>query len=265
MRREPLDAVLARRAASSPRVTLRERARLVGLLRERGRVVGARLALPRPEGEVAVRARLVVGADGRHSAVARAVEVPVATSDPLARAMYYRYVRDLAGPSGDALDGAEFSRLGDEVAYVFPSDGGTACVALSLNLAAFAWARAAREGQFDALLARHLGLAGRVVAATSAGPLLGCGPEASYVRVPVGPGWALVGDAGLHQDPWSGRGIDMAAVHATFLAESLGLWLGGGLSEGEALAAYRARRDAHALDMYRRTVTLARDLSPLSA
>jgi len=85
------------------------------------------------------------------------------------------------------------------------------------------------------------------------------------VRVPVGPGWALVGDAGLHQDPWSGRGIDMAAVHATFLAESLGLWLGGGLSEGEALAAYRARRDAHALDMYRRTVTLARDLSPLSA
>lgn len=265
VRREPLDALLARRAAASPRVTLRERARLVGLIWERGRVVGARLALPVPEGEVEVRARIVVGADGRRSTVARAVGAPVETSDPPARAMYYRYVRDLAGPTGDAPDGAEFSRLGDEVAYVFPSDGGTVCVALSLNLAAFAWARTAREGRVAALLARHRGLAGRVDAATPAGPLLGCGPEASYVRAPAGPGWALVGDAGLHQDPWSGRGIDMAAVHATFLAEALGLWLGGALPEEEALAAYHRRRDAHGLDTYRRTVTLARDLSPLSA
>ena len=49
----------------------------------------------------------------------------------------------------------------------------------------------------------------RVAAATPAGRLAGCGPEHSYVRVPYGPGWALVGDAAMHQDPWSGLGMDM--------------------------------------------------------
>ena len=36
------------------------------------------------------------------------------------------------------------------------------------------------------------------------GRVAGCGPERFHVRVPHGPGWALVGDAALHQDPWSG-------------------------------------------------------------
>jgi flavin-dependent dehydrogenase len=39
--------------------------------------------------------------------------------------------------------------------------------------------------------------------------------------VPWGPGWALVGDAAMHQDPWSGLGIDMAGVHATFLMRTV--------------------------------------------
>ena len=64
-------------------------------------------------------------------------------------------------------------------------------------------------------------MAERVAAATPAGELLACGPTRNYVRVPVGPGWALVGDSGMHQDPWSGTGIDKAMVHATLLADAL--------------------------------------------
>jgi flavin-dependent dehydrogenase len=82
--------------------------------------------------------------------------------------------------------------------------------------------------------------------------MFGCGPKRGYVRVPYGPGWALAGDAGLHRDPWTGLGIDMAAVHATFLAETL--------RAGEFLATYHER----ALEAYRRMTRLAADLPALS-
>ena len=57
--------------------------------------------------------------------------------------------------------------------------------------------------------------------------------------------------AGLHQDPWSGRGIDMAGVHATYLADAI---LDGSFGR------YHERRNAHALGAYRETVRLAADL-----
>jgi flavin-dependent dehydrogenase len=111
--------------------------------------------------------------------------------------------------------------------------------------------------------ARHVGLAERLRAAEACGPVLGSGPIPNCVRVPAGPGWALVGDAGLYQDPWSGLGMDMAGVHATFLAEALLAYLGQNTSESEALASYHRRRNDHALIGYHRTVTLARDLRQL--
>jgi hypothetical protein len=38
-------------------------------------------------------------------------------------------------------DGAEFSVIENEIAYVFPSDAGLTCVALSVNLDAYAQLR----------------------------------------------------------------------------------------------------------------------------
>jgi flavin-dependent dehydrogenase len=179
--------------------------------------------------------------------------------------VYYCYLRDFPGPGGSVPDGPEFSRIGDEIAYVFPSDGGLACVALSVNLPTFRWMRQRPRERFCERIAAHRGLAGRFCEATWEGRLLACGPEGNYVRVPVGAGWALVGDAGMHQDPWSGTGIDKAMVHATFLAEALGDWFAGHRSEQEALAAYHARRNTDGVASYRMTVDLSRDLRQLSA
>src|SRR5689334_12900473 len=99
-------------------------------------------------------------------------------------------------------------------------------------------------------MSHHHGLAARVAAATPLGPILGCGPERNYVRIPVGPGWVLVGDAGMHQDPWSGLGMDMASTHAVFLAEALISWFAGTMSEGDALASYHQRRNSHGIEAY---------------
>src|SRR5262249_20725215 len=151
------------------------------------------------------------------------------------------------------------------VAYVFPSDDGLACVALSIPAADFVWMKQGLSERFQSRLTFHQGLAARFAAATPVSIMMGCGPEGNYVRIPIGLGWALVGDAGIHQDPWSGQGMDMAGTHAVFLADALLQWLGQALPESEALKTYHQRRNEHGLEIYRQTVALGQDLRQLTA
>lgn len=261
VRREPLDRILLQRALRSPGVEFSDRTRAVGLEWVGGRIRG--IKLQSPEGTWTVRCKLIVGADGRMSLVAREVHASMQESAPAARAVYYRYFTEFEGPTG-VLDGPEFSLSGDEMAYVFPSDAGTTCVALSVNLPTFRWVREEAESRFTKLLQRHTGLWTRIQRASEDGDLLGCGPEPNYVRAPAGPGWALVGDAGMHQDPWTGLGMDNASSHALFLADAVRPALTDEVSLDQALAVYHQRRDGHALHGYRETVRLAEDLRQLS-
>lgn len=262
VRREPLDEILNRRARRS-NIQFRDRARVTELLWEGERVVGIRMRTA--AGEESARARIVVGADGRHSFVARAVDAPTEVEDPAARAIYYAYVRDYAAPGGGAPDGPEFSFRGDEIAYTFPSDAALTCLAISVNLETFRWLKQDFRTRFWEQVGRHEGIAPRLQGTTIAGQLLACGPETNYVRVPVGPGWALVGDAGLHLDPWTGYGMDLASTHATYLAAALLSWFAGETDEAQALDDYHARRNENGLKTYHTTVTLARDLRQVFA
>jgi flavin-dependent dehydrogenase len=132
VRRESLDHILVRRAAAVPTVEVMERTRATELLYDDGRVTGLRLS--GSDGDRTVRARIVVGADGRHSFVARSVKPTAELSHPPFRAAYYCYVSNFPGPEGRPSDGPEFSMLGSEIAYVFPSDAGVTCVALTIDL-----------------------------------------------------------------------------------------------------------------------------------
>jgi flavin-dependent dehydrogenase len=259
VRRETLDHRLIRRATAEPSVEFREGTAVTSLLREGDRIVGATLA-----GGDSVRARIVVGADGRSSFVAAQVGAAEQIREPATRAMYYRYFVGFTNPSGVAPDGAEFSLVEDELVYAFPSDAGTTCVALSVNLGDFAAMHHDAERVFHERLEAHPGLAPRLARCTTDGRLLGCGPKDHLVRVPAGPGWALVGDASLHQDPWTGNGMDNAGVHATFLAAAIDDWLATRVPEEEAFARYHVQRDEHALADFRETVELGRDLRQLA-
>ena len=57
--------------------------------------------------------------------------------------------------------------------------------------------------------------------------------------------------------------MDIAGVHATFLAEAIVDWLGGAADEQAALAGYHERRNAQGLDAYHETVRCAADLREL--
>jgi 2-polyprenyl-6-methoxyphenol hydroxylase-like FAD-dependent oxidoreductase len=76
-------------------------------------------------------------------------------------------------------------------------------------------------------------------------------------RRPWGPGWALVGDAGLVMDPTTGQGIGDALRDAELLADAIGDGLGGRRPLAAALAGYEQARDQAALAMYEFTTELA--------
>jgi len=260
VRRVALDAALAHYAASLAEVELAERTRAVGLRRDAGRVTGVQLE--GPLGARSVNARLVVGADGRHSWLAREVGAPCRTSEEGHRGMYYAYYAGLEGPSG-SRDGPEFSSLGDELAYVFPSDGGLACVALSLNLESFRWCQVDPGTRFVERMARHRGIASRLANAVRDGRMRGAGPAPNFVRTPFGPGWALVGDSAMHQDPWTGRGLDSAGTHAILLGDAVARWFRGDLSEEQAGKTYANDRDRLSMEHYEFTVRASRNLAQL--
>jgi 2-polyprenyl-6-methoxyphenol hydroxylase-like FAD-dependent oxidoreductase len=80
----------------------------------------------------------------------------------------------------------------------------------------------------------------------------------SYMRVPVGPGWALVGDAGVHVHPVTARGIGLAVHDAELLAEALSAALEGLRPPDEALTEYHRMRDIEARPAYEGALAAAR-------
>ena len=71
-----------------------------------------------------------------------------------------------------------------------------------------------------------------------------------FFKQPVGPGWALVGDAGLHLDPTPGLGISDAFRDALVLADAI--------VDGSPLAfeRYWRRRDADSIGLYRMAIDM---------
>jgi len=120
-------------------------------------------------------------------------------------------------------------------------------------------------GRFLARLREHHPAIGeRLDRARCEGRLRGSGPAPNFVRRPYGPGWALVGDAELHQDPFSGLGIDSAGRHAALLAGSIVRWHRGEVDWETAGRTYAEQRVAQSLPAYEETVRASRDLSALS-
>jgi len=58
-----------------------------------------------------------------------------------------------------------------------------------------------------------------------ASELLGAVPN--YLRIPFGPGWALVGDAGYNKDPITAQGISDAFRDAEQCSTAVDNWLSG--------------------------------------
>ncbi len=94
------------------------------------------------------------------------------------------------------------------------------------------------------------GLGERVRAGRREERMYGATQLPNFLRTPHGDGWALVGDAGCHKDPFMALGICDALRDAELLSEAL--------IDGESLAGYASRRDAATLPEYELNLSLAR-------
>ncbi|HVE36094.1 MAG TPA: NAD(P)/FAD-dependent oxidoreductase [Gemmatimonadaceae bacterium] len=212
VRREVLDAILLERAgASGARIV--EGAKVTELLREPdGRVRGVRLTLDDSSREV--RARVVVGADGLGSVVARRLGLTRRLRWPrrIALVTHYKGVKDV-GEHGEmhvAPDGyvgiADVGGGLTTVAAVFPVSRSRE---ISRDRIEFL-----RRWLFDQ---RRLAL--RFASAERVTPVVATGPFASYARRASAPGAALVGDAADFFDPFTGEGIYAALRGGEILAD----------------------------------------------
>jgi 2-polyprenyl-6-methoxyphenol hydroxylase-like FAD-dependent oxidoreductase len=245
-RRTILDAILVEAAARAG-AEVRPAFTVDGILTEGERVVGIR-GHARGGATLTERARLVVGADGRRSLVARAVAAPAYRARPALTCAYYTYWSDM--PVEDEIEGYFLPR---RAILVFPTNDGQVCVFLQWPHAEFRSVRADVEGQVWAAVTQVPRLADRLRAGRRAARLAGTGDLPSFFRIPQGPGWALAGDAGYHRDPLTAQGISDAFRDAQLLSEAIDAGLAGRQPLAATLAGYQRQRDEAATAMYELT------------
>lgn len=250
-RRHLLDTLLVEAAVASG-AELRENCRITGLLRdESGRVAGV-------EGNhngkaFAEQARLVIGADGMRSTVARLAEAPYTTKDPKLTCAYYSYWADV--PADLEL----YEASGSWVAAVPTHDNAT-LVLTYFPQSSFTEVRAdAQRAHLARVRDTAPALYERLAGKQQRERLRGTGDQQNFMRQAAGPGWALVGDAGHHKDSITARGISDAFAQAEMLVRQVGDRLStdpAGLDR--ALRQYTKDRDAALTRGYESTLAVAR-------
>ncbi|HEU5320046.1 MAG TPA: FAD-dependent monooxygenase, partial [Methylomirabilota bacterium] len=250
-RRTVLDKILVD-AAREAGAEVREGFSVREVLIKDGRAVGVRGRAKGADADAVEHATIVVGADGMHSMVARAVGAPSYHERPSYTCGYYTYW------SGVEMEGAELYLGEGTGALAFPTNFGQVCVAVARAHAEFAEYRKDIEGNYLRWLEGTApSLGAQVRAAKREERWVGTADVPNFFRKPYGPGWALVGDAGYHRDPVTGLGIMDAFRDAELVATAIDDGLAGRAPMEEALAAYEQQRNEAALPAYEVTCKLA--------
>jgi flavin-dependent dehydrogenase len=238
IRRFVLDPILAQAAEEAGAEVLMS-TKVTGLREHGGRVAGVRVA--GPSGDAELRARLVVGADGRNSTVARLCGARKYNVTPNQRALYYGYFEGAdPGPEPTFV----FHRWSDRFVLGCPADSGLYLAMTMPGLAALNRFRSDPEGCFMEHVLSCEPVAQAVGGARRVDKVLGAVRWEGFFREATGPGWVLTGDAGHFKDPAAGRGIGDAFRQAEALGPAIVQGLRGSEHElDRALAAWARWRD----------------------
>jgi flavin-dependent dehydrogenase len=196
---------------------LRFRHRVISLLRQGERVVG--VVARGPEGPVELHADLVVGADGTRSTIAELTGAPEYLRSEWSRAGYFGYYR--APQRWTASWDSTLEHRGDDLRYAFRCDGDqVVLVCVTPGADALTWGAQHRQRLEDKL--RESPALREVMGdAELVGPVTGVLKASFFYRQPVGPGYALVGDAGHFKDFVTGMGMTDAFLDAERLAHAI--------------------------------------------
>ncbi|GAC1468061.1 MAG: NAD(P)/FAD-dependent oxidoreductase [Ktedonobacteraceae bacterium] len=248
-RRKVLDTILVE-AAVEAGVELREGFAVQEVLMNGDQVTGIRGHAP-GGATVTEQARIVIGADGIHSLVARTVQAPTYHTKPTLDCAYYTY------HSGVSLEGAELYQRGTRWFGVVSTNDGLVYSFVQIPHRELHTFRADLAGNYQHVFDLAPQLAERLRSGKIEEHFVGASDLPNFFRKPYGPGWALVGDAGYHKDPYTAQGISDAFRDAELLAEAIDAGFSGQHSLSEALANYERQRNEHVLPMYEFTCQLA--------
>jgi flavin-dependent dehydrogenase len=215
-----------------------------GLLRQGKRIAGVTTSA----GER--RARLVIGADGRNSRIARLVGATTYHDHPAVTFGYYTYWR------GCPAEGVHAWLEPGRFFGIFPVGGGLALAFVQAPRGEYPAFRSEPLPAYISELRSRPPLAGLLASAVIAEPLRGTAALPTFFRTSSGPGWALAGDAGHHKDPVIARGIADAFRDADLVASAVTDGWHGDLDS--ALAEYGRQRDQCAVPLSDANLSIAR-------
>lgn len=239
VRRITLDTVLCDQAREAG-ADVRTGTTLTGLLVDRGRAVGVRTTA----GDL--RARLVVGADGARSSLARLLGAEEYHGTPARRAFLWSYF----GGVDERHHRLWLGSLGEDNFLASPTDGGLFLVAYVAPIERRDELRASRESAFEDGIRRWPELAAALAGTRRAAPVQLMTNWRGFFRRAAGPGWVLVGDAGHFKDPTPGQGIADALRQVERLAPAIEESLRAPTPDDEPLHQWWRWRDKDAWDMY---------------
>jgi len=233
LRRSLLDPMLREAAAMQPGVELMLGRGAERLIRDGDAFAGVGVR-DREGNELEIRARLVVGADGRDSRVAELAQVKEKTL-PHNRLAYGGYFE---GPKPRFWPDGAVWLLDPDMAAAFPTDGG--------QVFYIAMTHKDRAPEFKAdperALVEHVAAVPEpppIRESRCVGPVIGKIEMPNRVRGPIAPGLALIGDAALATDPIFGVGCGFAFQSGEWLADSAAPALRGNEPLEKGLRRYR--------------------------
>ena len=220
-RRQRLDGLL-QGAAWSAGAELLDQMRVTSLVRDGDRVVGVR-AVGSTGQEQVFRASLVVGADGRHSTIARQVEAEEYLGYDAPRAMFWGYWNAPAFWRTDPAYrfGMYLANTDGHIRVIFHTDHDQLLIgSLPSVEQATAWGHDV-DASLIADLASDSTTGPLIAGSPPEGRIRGTLKERYFFRRAVGSGWTLVGDAGHHKEFVIGDGITEALLQARGLASAI--------------------------------------------
>lgn len=237
-RRYYLDKILVE-AAIEAGVEAREKFTVKELLFENGRVVGIRGSDANGQ-EYVEKAKVVVGADGVNSMVAKAVDAETVVDAGIHTCGYYAYYSGMR----DRDDATTLYMPEDERRFyiTFPTNDDLDLVFLFWPTEMQRVVRSDIDKAFTECLKLAPHLEERVNRGTRETRYTGTPLFYNFFRRAHGPGWALIGDAALHRDPIGAQGITNALAHADLLSQELIQALAGKKDIDTALADYDKRQ-----------------------
>ena len=254
-RRRILDTILAE-AAVEAGAEFRDGFAVTELLWDGERVAGIR-GRDKNGSIVTEKAKIVIGADGARSFVAKSVKAPVLIDRGMFTCSYYSYF------SGVPLEATELYVCPDHGFVADSTNDGLTLVVGMWKQSEFQRVRSNVEGVFmESLDEQAPRLAERLREGIREEPFYGTGIIPNFIRKSYGAGWALVGDAAYHKDPITAQGITDSFTHAEMLAEAIDDAFSGVCDMEEALADYEQKRSEKTMPMFEYTCQLAQLAAP---